>query len=289
MITRKEVDFEKYKYLLNNARAENAICRTKYPILLIHGVFFRDSSLFNYWGRIPLHLKKNGAEIFYGEHESAASAEESGIELAQKITQIVNKTGCEKVNIIAHSKGGLDCRYAVSCTEAGKYVASLTTVNTPHCGCLFADYLLGKISPKIQNSVAKKYNTSAKLLGDKNPDFIKAVKSLTNESCADFNTRVPDSDTVFYQSIATKMNMATSGKFPLNMLYPFVKHFGGENDGLVAVESMKWGNTFRLVTVPKGRGISHGDIIDLNRENIPGFDVREFYTDVVHDLKMRGF
>lgn len=36
-------------------------------------------------------------------------------------------------------------------------------------------------------------------------------------------------------------------------------------------------------------GISHGDVIDLNRENIPGFDVREFYVDLVHDLKERGF
>ncbi|MGN0374887.1 MAG: hypothetical protein ACI4EN_05245 [Butyrivibrio sp.] len=37
------------------------------------------------------------------------------------------------------------------------------------------------------------------------------------------------------------------------------------------------------------RGISHGDMIDLNRENIPGFDVREWYVQLVADLKNRGF
>ena len=37
-----------------------------------------------------------------------------------------------------------------------------------------------------------------------------------------------------------------------------------------------------------GRGISHGDVVDLNRENIPGFDVREFYVQLVADLKARG-
>ena len=37
------------------------------------------------------------------------------------------------------------------------------------------------------------------------------------------------------------------------------------------------------------RGISHGDMIDLNRENIDGFDVREFYVKIVNDLKLRGF
>ena len=36
------------------------------------------------------------------------------------------------------------------------------------------------------------------------------------------------------------------------------------------------------------RGLSHGDMIDLFRENIDGFDVREFYVEIVKDLKERG-
>ena len=31
-----------------------------------------------------------------------------------------------------------------------------------------------------------------------------------------------------------------------------------------------------------------GPVIDLNRTNIEGFDVREFYVGLVHDLKQRG-
>ncbi len=38
----------------------------------------------------------------------------------------------------------------------------------------------------------------------------------------------------------------------------------------------------------KKRGISHGDMIDLNKENIPGFDVRKFYVTLVAELKERG-
>ena len=68
-----------------------------------------------------------------------------------------------------------------------------------------------------------------------------------------------------------------------------VKHFDGLNDGLVAVDSARWGERFTLLE-PKGkRGISHGDVVDLNRENIPGFDVREFYVSLAADLKRRGF
>jgi len=32
-----------------------------------------------------------------------------------------------------------------------------------------------------------------------------------------------------------------------------------------------------------------GALLDLNRENIDTFDVREFYVELVSDLKRRGF
>ena len=55
------------------------------------------------------------------------------------------------------------------------------------------------------------------------------------------------------------------------------------------MDSMKWGDSFTMLS-PKGkRGITHGDVIDLNRENIKGFDVREFYIDLAAELKRKGF
>lgn len=288
-IAGNEVVYENEKYLLNQIRAENQECRTKYPVLLVHGVFFRDFRFFNYWGRIPAELKRNGAVLFYGGQQSAASVAECGQELTERIRQIVQETGCGKVNIIAHSKGGLDSRYAISRCGAAPYVASLTTINTPHRGCIFADYLLEHIPDRICSQVASKYNAALTLLGDSQPDFMEAVHDLTASACAGRNDMLPDSPQVYYQSVGSKMNCASSGRFPLNMSYPMVKHFDGANDGLVSVDSMKWGNDFIYLTVPTGRGISHGDMIDLNRENIAGFDVREFYVNLVHQLKEREF
>lgn len=288
-IVSNEVEYETEKFELNKIRVENYECRTKYPLLLVHGVFFRDFRFFNYWGRIPGELIKNGATVYYGQQQSAASVEECGKELTARIHQIVQETGCEKVNIIAHSKGGLDSRYAISCAGAAPYVASLTTINTPHRGCIFADYLLEKIPKKVCNTVSKQYNSALKQLGDSNPDFMEAVTDLTATACEKRNETLKDHPDVFYQSIGTKMNRATSGKFPLNMSYPLVKHFDGENDGLVAVDSAEWGEKFTYIAVKSGRGISHGDVIDLNRENIKDFDVREFYVKLVKDLKDRGF
>lgn len=287
-IVMKEVEFETEKLELNKTRKDKNICKTRYPLLLVHGVFFRDSLFFNYWGRIPGELKKNGAVIFYGRQQSAASVKASAEELAERIRSIVNDTGCEKVNIIAHSKGGLDSRYAISCLDMDKYVASLTTINTPHRGCIFADYLLEKIPEKIRSSIADKYNNALRKLGDTNPDFIAAVTDLTASHCKAMNEIMSDAPGVYYQSVGSKMNRAGSGKFPLNIAYPLVRHFDGENDGLVSVSSAQWGEKFTMVSIDGSRGISHADVIDLNRENISGFDVREFYVSLVGDLKTRG-
>ena len=43
-----EVEFENYRDLLNESRKNDAVCQTKYPLLFVHGVFFRDSQYFNY-------------------------------------------------------------------------------------------------------------------------------------------------------------------------------------------------------------------------------------------------
>lgn len=288
-ITTAEVTAENARAELELTRAENEICKTKYPILLVHGVFFRDTRFFNYWGRIPAALKKNGAEIYYGEQQSAASVADCAAELKAKIEAIVKTTGCEKVNIIAHSKGGLDARYAISLLGADKYVVSLTTINTPHRGCLFADYLLEKAPEILRNKIAAGYNKALLRLGDESPDFLSAVSGLTNSACAEFNNTVLNKPDVYYQSVGSYLERACGGCFPLNFSYHLVKYFDGRNDGLVSVESSKWGESFRLLA-PKGkRGISHGDVIDLNRENIPGFDVREFYTKLVSELKAKGF
>ena len=241
-----EVSFENEKNLYYLKRRNEKICDTKYPILMVHGVFFRDFRYFNYWGRIPKELKRHGARIYYGNHQSAASVADSGRELSERIMEVLKETGASKVNVIAHSKGGLDTRYAISRLGMSQYVASLTTINTPHRGCEFADYLL------------------------------------------DLNEEVVDQPNVYYQSVGSKLNVASGGRFPLNFSYELVKYFDGSNDGLVSESSFPWGEDYHFLTVDGKRGISHGDMIDLNRENIQGFDVREFYVELVHGLKEKG-
>lgn len=285
----EEAAFENSKLEINELRTNEHICDTRYPILMVHGVFFRDFRYLNYWGRIPKELVRNGARIYYGNHQSAASVADSGAELKARILEIIAQTGAEKLNVIAHSKGGLDMRYAVSKLGMDTYVASLTTINTPHRGCIFADYLLSGIPAALQQRVAAAYHTALKKAGDENPDFLAAVNDLTASACLAFNQEVLDMPGVYYQSVGSRLNRPSAGRFPLNFSYHLVKYFDGPNDGLVAESSFPWGADYRLLTVDGARGISHGDMIDLNRENIPGFDVREFYVSLVHKLKEKGF
>lgn len=280
--------FEAKKEQINNQRHTLKICATKYPILMVHGVFFRDSKFFNYWGRIPKELQTNGAKVFYGNHSSAASIADSAAELKARITDILTETGAKKVNIIAHSKGGLDCRYAIAKLGISDCVASLTTINTPHRGCLFADYLLTKIPTNVKTKIANTYNNTLKKFGETNPDFLAAVNDLTNENCNKLNNEMPTPQDIYCQSVGSILLKATHGKFPLNFSYHLVKYFSGKNDGLVSEKSFEWGEKYTLLKPASNRGISHGDMIDLNRENIKGFDVREFYVNLVNDLKNKG-
>ena len=284
-----EVEFETQKWELDVVRAESEVCKTKYPLLMVHGVFFRDFRYLNYWGRIPRELIRNGATVYYGQQQSAAAVEDSGKELAERIRQIVEETGCGKVNIIAHSKGGLDSRAAIAHCGMAPYVATLTTINTPHLGCIFAEYLLGNVPQAARLKIAAAYNATMKQVGDPNPDFLAAVTDLTESACLARNEVTHDVPGVVYESVMSYCRKAQHGKFPLNMTYPIVKHFDGLNDGLVSVESAKWGERFTLLEPEGKRGISHGDVVDLNRENIRGFDVREFYVELAADLKRRGY
>ena len=287
---RSEYRFEQAKLDLDDVRAESQVCLTKYPIIMVHGIFFRDWQLFNYWGRIPKALAKNGARVSYASQQSANAIEVSAAEIAAHIENTIKLTGAEKVNIIAHSKGGLDTRYAISKLGMDKYVATLTTINTPHRGCAWVDKVLAKAPKGLADFLDSKYNKLFTKLGDTSPSFLTGVNELTEASCTEFNKNVPDMPGVKYKSVMSRMVSPLSAGFPLNIGYFCCKPYSKRgNDGLVTMESALYWEDSQTVPDTRRRGISHGDMIDLMRENIDGFDVREYYVQLVKDLKEQGY
>ena len=116
------------------------------------------------------------------------------------------------------------------------------------------------------------------------------MENLTDAFCGTFNETVPDAPGVYYQSVMSTMKSPKSAGFPLNLTWRLVNKYDKEaNDGLVARSSAPWCAFLGEAAVSGRRGVSHGDIIDLLREDIPGFDVREYYIGLVKGLKAKGY
>lgn len=120
---------------------KESICRTRYPILLVHGTGFRDWWGLQYWGRIPKALEEHGAQVFFGNQDGWATVEENAAALRDRVEAVLEETGSEKVHLIAHSKGGLDARCMISSLGMGDQVASVSLVATPNHGSQTMDLL----------------------------------------------------------------------------------------------------------------------------------------------------
>lgn len=285
---KRELRFAHMQHLRNLQRRDQQVCRTKFPLLLLHSSFYPDWKPATCWGRIPDALEQNGAVLYYGDQPSSPAVSQCAEALQASVQSILERSGCEKVNIIAHSRRGLDARYAISALGLADQVASLTTICTPHRGCLFAQGTLERLPHPLSDSAPLQRDRLLSQLEDQYPDFYNTVAELTPEECAALNQRLPDAPEVYYQSIGARMASEAAAGFPFNKSYSIIQPIDGNNDGLVATASMPWGETYREV-VPQGtQGISHGDMIDLTRRNIPGFDICEFYVELVQALRERG-
>lgn len=268
-------------------------CATKYPIVLIHGAGFRDLKWPVYWGRIPSRLEAHGTRIHYGLQDCWASVETNAQVIAARIAEITERTGCGKVNLIAHSKGGLDARMAAAQCGCAERIASLTTIATPHHGSKTVD-LLFALPRSLWNTAAFAVNNWIRVVGDKKPDFLRLCEGFTTEAMRKFNEENPDVPGIFYQSIACEMSHPLSD-INLSTANFIVRRIEGPNDGLVSVTSARWGDNFRVIRSGTLRGISHLDAIDLRRapfsrrETDGVTDICDLYINIAKDLKARGF
>ena len=223
----------------SNIRLNPELCATKYPVVLVHGFAFRDTTgTIRYWGNTADYLKGYGARVYVRGGDAYGLISVNAEILKKNILQIIAETGAKKVNIIAHSRGGLESRYMISRLDMADSVASLTTVATPHRGSPVADLLINKMEK--ENVITDIIDFNAKILGDVQPESFNAGGELTTDSLKVFNMENPDMPGVYYQSYAG----AIGDDFP-NPLWKKISKVitekEGENDGLVSVKSAKWG------------------------------------------------
>ncbi|HNX63899.1 MAG TPA: triacylglycerol lipase [Oscillospiraceae bacterium] len=269
-------------------------CKTKYPMVFIHGTGFRDRKWLNYWGRIPKTLAQNGCEIYYGNQDSWATVENNALALKERIQEILAETGAEKVNIVAHSKGGMEARYIISSLDMSDYIASLTTISTPHHGSKTMDSVC-RLPVFLFNLTSFFANLWFRILGDKKPDFHYVCKQFTTHYAEEFNNCNKDAEGIYYQSYAGAMKNSFSD-FIMIVPHFVINLVEGENDGLVSVKSAQWGNFKGILRGSTRRGISHADEVDIRRMKLSKKakdgcinDICDVYLQIVRDLKQLGY
>ncbi|MFN3199616.1 MAG: lipase family alpha/beta hydrolase [Bradymonadia bacterium] len=239
--------------------------RTRYPIVLAHGMAGFDTlfGAVDYWYGVPEALRAGGAEVFLTRVSAFNRTEERAEQLLRQIEIITALTGKPRVNIIAHSQGGLDSRYVMGVRP--DLVASLTTVATPHKGTDAADFLRdnlneGGFTERAIGFLADQLGEILALLsGSEIPqDAIAATESLTSEGAAAFNARFPwglpenrcgegpaevEGIKLFSMSGASALTNpldATDAAFAITTLL-----VDGDDDGLVPVCSSHFGVVIR--------------------------------------------
>lgn len=115
------------------------------PVLLIHG-YASDASVWNGWLSM---LRNDGITAqavtfsddlatFIDEDECGRSVDHA-VQLNSIIEGFKEQTRTEKINIVAHSKGGLDTRVYLATNPSNNDVANLIMIGTPNEGSKIAD------------------------------------------------------------------------------------------------------------------------------------------------------
>ena len=116
--------------------------KTGTPILLVHG-YVSNRGMF--W-RMQKNLAAAGIGPVYtvSLRPLFGSIDEMVPVLAQRIESICAETGADKINIVAHSMGGLVTRAYLVANADGERVARLCTLGSPHQGTQMATFGVGR-------------------------------------------------------------------------------------------------------------------------------------------------
>ncbi len=240
------------------------------------GLFGFDSKVVSYFLGIAKYISSLGCQVTATTTETARVKKRASLLKAQ-LEVFIRKTGADKVNIIAHSMGGLDARYAISCMGMDDKVASLTTIATPHHGTPVADWGAKRLTP-----IARLLHT----LFDMDP---QTHYDLTTESCRRFNEDVKNIDGIKYFTYSG--SQVKSKITPLLWpLFDLITKEEGENDGLVSVRSARWQDGDNGVKYMGNFSADHMNFIGwkFDLEFVNNFDKKRFYRSLIEHLKRNG-
>jgi triacylglycerol lipase len=247
---------------------------TRFPIVLVHGIFgYRRLGTREYFSGVEGHLERLGHEVYVAAVPPLAAVETRAAALRDQVLREFPDPAV-RVNLVAHSMGGLDARAAIVRHGLASRVASLSMLSTPNRGSRVADVAVGLIPGNLQQAADQ-------LLNVVGLDW-DGVLDLTGPRCDAFNLITPDDPGVSYQSWGATAE--PFGRVRMNpLLWPgwaLAFPLAGDNDGVVHPDSARWGDF---------HGVLPADHVGLLGHGPSGFDHLRFYEELARDLIARGF
>lgn len=248
-----------------------------YPILFIHGLGDRKVAFIESFRMVRNALIKKGYKCYISSQDGLGTIEDNAKFLKEEILEILRQEKVSHIHLIAHSKGGLDARYAISKYGMDKYVLTLTTLSTPHHGAEMSKQLL-KMPKFLAKIVSKYWNIVYKILGDKKPNLLKTAYELTPEYMKKFNQEVFNKDNVYYQSYSAYPKHHSFLMFLPSLMNKVWKI--NQSDGLVTKESAMWG-------VYKGQlPLWHHHFVHRQLFKKRNQEVINIYEKIIQELKL---
>ena len=260
--------------------------KTRYPIVLVHGLAMRDTFFMKSWGSIDRILRIQGYEVYKSRVDAFGTVKTNAEQLKEEIVTILRETGAEKVNIIAHSKGGLDAKYMIRYLDMAPHVSSLTTLCTPHSGSPIASFILRFPKPAVKYA-AFWVNTVYRILGDRHPDSFAACEELKRTRHLETET-MNLGDGILCQSFSSTIRTGKGKRdFVMTIPHMFSRFIEKDRltDGLVPRDSAIFGR-YRGDCLDES--VSHTEIVDFMVRSKKRDKILSFYSALCEELVREG-
>lgn len=108
------------------------------PVVLLHGWGMNRASMV----LLAARLRRDGRHVTALNYPSVGSdTDAKAAHLAASVREVIERTGAERVDIVAHSLGGVVARALARRCGGLSFIGSLVTLGSPHGGAALADLL----------------------------------------------------------------------------------------------------------------------------------------------------
>jgi triacylglycerol lipase len=180
----------------------------------------------HYFRGVARALRDAGVEVHTAQVPSLGSVPAR----AERLAAFVRSLPHARVNILAHSMGGLDARWAIAKLGLSEKVAALVTIGTPHHGTPLAD-AASKGPTRWARSVLARIGVPS-----------EAVEWLSTDGAKRVHLEAPNHPDVTYASVVCKAGALWKQNPFLLATHAFISRYAGANDGIVPTSSQLHGD-----------------------------------------------